>query len=73
MTFGTVTTAKAEEITSSKDWTVDFKNDKLNSNFSSKEIAEEVYGMLPGDTMKIGVKIKTQRVFRQTGICPMKS
>ena len=28
MTFGTVTTAKAEEITSSKDWTVDFKNDK---------------------------------------------
>ena len=58
MTFGTVTTAKAEEITSSKDWTVDFKNDKLNSNFSSKEIAEEVYGMLPGDTMKIGVKIK---------------
>ena len=58
MTFGTVTTAKAEEITSSKDWMVDFKNDKLNSNFSSKEIAEEVYGMLPGDTMKIGVKIK---------------
>lgn len=29
MTFGTATTAKAEEITSSKDWTVDFKNDKL--------------------------------------------
>ena len=58
MTFGTATTAKAEEITSSKDWTVDFKNDKLNSNFTSKEIAEEVYGMLPGDTMKIGVKIK---------------
>lgn len=58
MTFGTVTTAKAEEITSSKDWMVDFKNDKLNSNFTSKEIAEEVYGMLPGDTMKIGVKIK---------------
>ena len=57
MTFGTATTAKAEEITSSKDWTVDFKNDKLNSNFTSKEIAEEVYGMLPGDTMKIGVKI----------------
>lgn len=49
---------EAEEITSSKDWTVDFKNDKLNSNFTSKEIAEEVYGMLPGDTMKIGVKIK---------------
>lgn len=24
MTFGTVTTAKAEEITSSKDWMVDF-------------------------------------------------
>lgn len=42
MTFGTATTAKAEEITSSKDWTVDFKNDKLNSNFTSKEIAEEV-------------------------------
>ena len=58
MTFGTATTAKAEEITSSKDWMVDFKNDKLNSNFTSKEIAEEVYGMLPGDTMKIGVKIK---------------
>ena len=32
MTFGTVTTAKAEEITSSKDWMVDFKNDKLNSS-----------------------------------------
>lgn len=36
MTFGTVTTAKAEEITSSKDWTVDFKNDKLNSNLAQK-------------------------------------
>ena len=43
MTFGTATTAKAEEITSSKDWTVDYKNDKLNSNFTSKEIEEEVY------------------------------
>ena len=35
-----------------------FDGDKMNSNFSSKEMAEEIYGILPGDTMELQVKIK---------------
>ncbi len=58
MTVGTAATAYAEDFKSDKDWQVDFDGDKMNSNFSSKEMAEEIYGILPGDTMELQVKIK---------------
>ena len=38
MTVGTAATAYAEDFKSDKDWQVDFDGDKMNSNFSSKEM-----------------------------------
>lgn len=58
MTVGITTAAYAEDFTSQKDWMVNFDGDKMNSNFSSQEMAEEIYGILPGDTMELEVKIK---------------
>ena len=58
MTVGTAATAYAEDFKSDKNWQVDFDGDKMNSNFSSKDMAEEIYGILPGDTMELQVKIK---------------
>lgn len=58
MTVGITATAHAEDFVSSRNWLVDFDGDKMNSNFSSQEMAEEIYGILPGDTMELQVKIK---------------
>ncbi|MGN0399713.1 MAG: sortase B protein-sorting domain-containing protein [Blautia sp.] len=58
MTVGTAVTAYAEEFKSDKNWYVDFDGNKMNSNFTSQEMAQEIYGILPGDTMKMEVQIK---------------
>lgn len=58
MTVGTAATAYAEDFKSDKNWQVTFDGDEMNSNFSSKEMAEEIYGILPGDTMELQVDIK---------------
>ena len=39
MTVGTAATAYAEDFKSDKNWQVDFDGDKMNSNFSSKDMA----------------------------------
>ena len=48
----------AEELTGSRNWLVEFNGEKMQSNFSSEEMAEEIYGILPGDTMDLQVSIK---------------
>lgn len=58
MAAGIVETAYAEEFKSEKDWYVDFDGEKMNSNFSSREMAQEISGILPGDTMEMEVRIK---------------
>lgn len=58
MAAGIVETAYSEEFKSEKDWYVNFDGEKMNSNFSSREMAQEIYGILPGDTMEMEVHIK---------------
>ena len=48
----------AEELTGSRNWLVEFDGEEMQSNFSSDEMAEEIYGILPGDTMDLQVAIK---------------
>ncbi|WP_095176217.1 MULTISPECIES: sortase B protein-sorting domain-containing protein [Blautia] len=58
MTVGTALTVHAEEFKSDKSWQVNFDGDDVNSNFSSREMAEKIYGILPGDTIELQVDIK---------------
>lgn len=58
MTAGTSMTAFAEHIVGSKDWTVSFDGNKMNSNFDASEMSSEVYKLLPGDSMELQVGIK---------------
>lgn len=51
-------TVHAEELTGSRDWLVEFDGEEMKSNFSSQEMAEEIYGILPGDTMDLQVSIR---------------
>lgn len=51
-------TVHAEELAGSRDWLVEFDGEEMQSNFSSEEMAEEIYGILPGDTMDLQVSIK---------------
>ena len=57
MLVGTPTAAFAEEFTGADGWTVEFDGDNMNSNFTSQEMADEVYGILPGDTMRMQVDV----------------
>lgn len=57
MVSGIAVFAEAEEFKSEKSWKVDFDGEQMNSNFSSEEMAEEIYGILPGDTMTLTVSV----------------
>ena len=48
----------AEEHQGSKNWQVAFDGSKMNSNFSSAEMAEEIYSIQPGDSMELQVVLK---------------
>ncbi len=50
--------ARAEEFSGSSAWNVEFDGKKMNSNFKSSEITEEIYQLLPGDTIRLKVGIK---------------
>lgn len=50
-------TVQAEEISGSKNWVVEFDGKEMNSSFQSDEMAEEIFKMLPGDTMELQVSI----------------
>ena len=57
MTIGAPTAAFAEEYTGEDHWAVEFDGENMNSNFTSAEMADEVYGILPGDTMRLQVAV----------------
>lgn len=57
MTICAPTAAFAEEYTGADHWTVEFDGEKVNSNFTSAEMADEVYGILPGDIMQLQVAV----------------
>lgn len=48
----------AEEHKGSTSWVVTFDGKKMQSNFKSSEMAEEVYQIQPGDTIELQVKLK---------------
>lgn len=60
MTAGTSMTAFAEYIEGSRDWTVSFDGEKMDSNFDASEMSSEVYKLLPGDSMELQVGIKNE-------------
>lgn len=58
MTAGSTVTTFAEDFKSSSDWAVTFDGDKMDANFKASEMSQEVYRILPGDTMELQVKVK---------------
>lgn len=58
MVVGTGMTAKAEDFKGSQNWLADFTGDKIESNFTSAEMADEILQILPGDTITLEVSIK---------------
>ena len=66
MAAGIVETAYAEEFKSEKDWYVNFDGEKMNSNFSSREMAQEYVKM--GFYIGVGgvVTFKNGRKLKET-------
>lgn len=58
MVVGTTMTAHAEDFKGSGDWLANFTGDKIESNFSSAAIADEILQILPGDTITLEVTIQ---------------
>lgn len=58
LALGTGTAAYAEDFTGSPDWAVTFDGKKMESNFKSSELAEEIYQIQPGDTMAVQIQIQ---------------
>ncbi len=48
----------AEDFEGSKDWTVSFDGDKMESNFKSAEMTEDILNILPGDSITLQVNLK---------------
>lgn len=55
---GTGVTAYAEDFTSQGNWKVSFNGEGMESTFSSQEMADEIYGILPGDSIELKVGIQ---------------
>lgn len=58
MVAGTTMTANAEDFKGSENWLADFTGDKIESNFTSAAIADEILQILPGDTITLEVAIQ---------------
>ena len=55
---GIAVTAHAESYTGSKDWKVEYDGKKLNTNFTSGNIQDEIGRMQPGDEVTLEVTLK---------------
>ena len=58
MVVGTTMTANAEDFKGSQNWLADFTGEKIESNFTSAAIADEILQILPGDTITLEVSIQ---------------
>ena len=58
MVVGTTMTANAEDFKGSQSWLADFTGEKIESNFTSAAIADEILQILPGDTITLEVSIQ---------------
>lgn len=57
MAVGTPMTARAEEFVGSKNWNVDFDGNRMNSNFTSAQMTEEILQIQPGDGITLQVNV----------------
>ena len=57
LSLGASCPAYAEEHEGSKNWKVEFDGSKMNSNFSSSELAEEISSIQPGDSIRLQVLV----------------
>lgn len=48
----------AEEFEGSQDWNVSFDGDKMESNFKSAEMTEEILNIQPGDSITLQVNVQ---------------
>lgn len=58
LSLGAACPAYAEEHEGSKNWRVTFDGSKMDSNFSSSELAEEISSIQPGDSIRLQVILK---------------
>ena len=59
--LGTATPAMAETYTGDPSWGVTFTSEnKMESTFTSGDLADAVYGMQPGDSIEIALKLENQ-------------
>ncbi len=58
LSLGAACPAYAEEHEGSKNWKVEFDGSKMDSNFSSAEMAEEISSIQPGDSIRLKVVLK---------------
>ena len=58
MGTGMAVNVQAEAFTGKDAWKVDFNGEEVESNFTSQEMADEVYGILPGDTMELHLYVE---------------
>lgn len=53
-------TAFAEDYQGSKDWEVSFDGSKMNSNFKSAEMTEDILNIQPGDSITLQVNLENK-------------
>lgn len=58
MGTGMAVTAQAEELTGRTAWKVDFNGEGVESNFTSQQMADEVSGILPGDSIELHMDVE---------------
>lgn len=57
-TVGTGSPVYAEDFISQGNWAVTFDGEGMESNFNSQEMADEIYGILPGDSIELKVNVQ---------------
>ena len=56
--MGMAVPAQAEELTGSTAWKAEFDGEGVKSNFTSQQMAEEVSGILPGDSIQLHMQVE---------------
>lgn len=57
MVVGTTVTVRAEDYQGSKTWLVNFNGSKIESNFASDELADDMTNVQPGDSITFQVNL----------------
>lgn len=57
--LGSTLTVNAEDFVGSRDWTVNFDGKKMNSNFKSAEMTQDILNILPGDSITLQINLKS--------------